>query len=210
MNHNFSKYPICDTDMWVYLYLSDFLGRILQRYEKLVFADVVEQEILAWEENNERYKDIAVYFKQCKEDGVVLVIQHEVHIDKEDRGYLEQTLRDLHFSNGLKNHPKERNKGEFVSALYADHFEMPFIKSNDNAFQVGGIGQKAFPELKVKNWYDIVEEFSVSQDEKIRIRKIVDKEQKQMTYFYEKQKEEKKKQDMLKLLAEKVNKGRLK
>ncbi|WP_240455816.1 hypothetical protein [Virgibacillus sp. Bac332] len=189
--------------------MSDFLERILQRHEKLVFADVVEQEILAWEQNNDKYKDIAVYFRQCKESGVVLVIQHEIHIDKEDRDFLEQTLRDLHFTNGLKNNPKERNKGEFVSALYADHFEMPFMKSNDNTFQVGGKGKLAFPELAVKNWYDIVEEFAYNQDEKIRIRKLVHKEQKQMAYYYENQREEKKKQDMLRILAEKVNKGRL-
>ncbi len=210
MNSDFSKYPICDTDMWVYIYLSDFLGRILIKYEKLVVADVVEQEILAWEENNEKYKRIAVDFKEYKKDGLVLVIEHEVHIDKDDRDFLEQTLIDLHFSNGLKNQPKERNKGEYVSALYADHFEIPFMKSNDNEFQEGGRGRRAFPDLKVKNWYDIVEEFSRSQDEKIRVRKMMEQEQKRMTYHYEMQKEEKKKEDMLKLLADKVNKGRLK
>ncbi|MEC1771971.1 hypothetical protein [Schinkia azotoformans] len=181
----------------------------MQKYEKLVFADVVEQEILAWEQNNNKYKDIAVYFKQCKKDGDVLVIHHEVHIDEDDRDFLEQALRDFDFTNGLKNDPKERNKGEFVSALYADHFEMPFMKSNDNAFQDGGKGKKEFPELIVKNWYDVVEEFATSHDEKIRIRKIVDQEQKQMTYHYEKQKEEKKKQDTLQLLAEMFNKRRL-
>ncbi len=50
MNLDYTKYPICDTDMWVYLYLSDFSNRIFQKYKKLIFADVVEQEILAWEE----------------------------------------------------------------------------------------------------------------------------------------------------------------
>lgn len=209
MKTDFSKYPICDTDMWVYLYLSDFLGRVIQKYRKLVFADVVEKEILAWEKNNDKYKNIAIFFKQCKKDGLVLVIQHEVHIEEEDRDFLEQTLRDLHFTNGLKNDPKEANKGEFVSALYADHFEIPFMKSNDNAFQEGGRGKIAFPELKVKNWYDIVEEFATSQDEKIRIRKIVDQEQRQMTYHFERQKEEKKKQETLNRLAEMFNKRRL-
>ncbi|KGA98661.1 hypothetical protein AJ85_06500 [Alkalihalobacillus alcalophilus ATCC 27647 = CGMCC 1.3604] len=209
MNPDFSKYPICDTDMWVYLYLSDFLGRVLEKYEKLVFADVVEQEILAWEQNNNKYKDIAIYFKECKENDDILVIHHEIHIDEDDRDFLEQALSDFHFTNGLKNDPKERNKGEFVSALYADHFEMPFMKSNDNAFQDGGKGKQEFPELLVKNWYDVVEEFATSHNEKIRIRKIVDQEQMQMKYHYEKQKEDKKKQDTLSKLAERFNKRRL-
>lgn len=209
MKPDFSKYPICDTDIWVYLFLSDFFGRIVQKYEKLVFADVVEQEIMAWENNNEKYKDIASYFSKCKEDGVILVINHEVHLEKDDRDFLEQSLRDLNFTNGLKNDPKELNKGEFVSALYADHFGIPFMHSNDNAFQEEGRGKLAFPELIVKNWYDIVEEFSMTQDEKIRVRKLVENEQKQMVYSYEKQKVEKRKQDTLKSLAEKINKRRL-
>ena len=48
---------------------------------------MVEQEILAWEENNEKYKDIALYFKRCKQDGLVIVIQHEIHIEVDDRQF---------------------------------------------------------------------------------------------------------------------------
>ncbi|TMN22609.1 hypothetical protein [Lentibacillus cibarius] len=209
MSPNFSKFPICDADMWVYLYLSDFLGRVLQKHEKIVFADVVEQEILAWERNNNKDKNIATFFRQCKNNGDLLVIQHELHIDIDDRDFLEQALKELSFTNGLENNPKEKNKGEFVSALYADHFEMPFMKTNDNAFQEGGKGRSEFPELKIKNWYDIVEEFAINQDEKIRIRKIVDKEQKRMNRQYEKLKEEDKKQINLQTLAQMINKKRL-
>ncbi|ACK89596.1 hypothetical protein ACVNRM_07575 [Bacillus paranthracis] len=209
MNLDYTKYPICDTDMWVYLYLSDFSNRIFQKYKKLIFADVVEQEILAWEEKNEKYKNIALYFKRCKQEGLVIVIQHELHIKADDRQFLEQALLDLNFKYGLKNSPKEKNKGEFVSALYADYFEIPFMKTNDKAFQGKGAGRKEFPDLEIKNWYDVVEEFSIDQDEKMRVRKLVEQEQEKMTNHYEKQKEEKKKADLLARLAQQMNDRRL-
>ncbi|HFJ9482170.1 hypothetical protein [Bacillus thuringiensis] len=209
MNLDYTKYPICDTDMWVYIYLSDFSNRIFQKYKKLIFADVVEQEILAWEKNNEKYKDIALYFKKCKQDGLVIVIQHEIHIEVDDRQFLEQALLDLNFKYGLKNSPKEKNKGEFVSALYADYFEIPFMKTNDNAFQENGEGKKEFPDLEIKNWYDVVEEFAIDHNEKIRIRKLVEQEQQKMKDHYEKQKEEKKKEDLLSRLAQQMNNRRL-
>ena len=209
MNLDYTKYPICDTDMWVYLYLSDFSNRIFQKYKKLIFADVVEQEILAWEEKNEKYKNIALYFKRCKQEGLVIVIQHELHIKADDRQFLEQALLDLNFKYGLKNSPKEKNKGEFVSALYADYIEIPFMKTNDKAFQGTGAGRKEFPALEIKNWYDVVEEFSIDQDEKMRVRKLVEQEQEKMTNHYEKQKEEKKKADLLARLAQQMNDRRL-
>lgn len=209
MSIDYSKYPICDADIWVYICLSDFTGRIFQKYGKIVFADVVEQEILDWEIKNEEYKHIALYFKQCKEDELVIVIRHDVDIEEEDRGYLEQTLLDLDFSNGLRNDPREKNKGEFVSAIYADHFGMPFMKTNDNAFQEGGRGRREFQDLEIKNWYDIVEEFAVDQDEKIRVRRVVEQEQNRMKFHYEKQKSEKKKADLLAAFAKSMNSRRL-
>ena len=51
----------------------------------------------------------------------------------------------------IKDEPYERHKGEIVSAIYAEYFEIPFLKSNDKTFCVGNAGQVAFPNLVVKN-----------------------------------------------------------
>ncbi len=51
---------------------------------------------------NEKYKNIALYFKRCKQEGLVIVIQHELHIKADDRQFLEQALLDLNFKYGLK------------------------------------------------------------------------------------------------------------
>jgi hypothetical protein len=204
MNPDYKKYPICDTDIWVNLCLGDLLPRLFGRYEKILFADVVEGEIMAWRKHNE-FAFIADEFAVHKERQNVFVIEHHVHIEQADRVVLEGVLYDLGFRYDFKNEPPEKNKGEFVSAIYADHFGIMCMKTNDNAFQSGGQGVVEFPDLKIKNWYDVVEELVPDSREKIKLRTQVERESKRMTQQHEKLKEAKKKEDMLSKLAEKFN-----
>lgn len=204
-----SKYPICDADIWVYLCLSEYCDRVIKKYGKLIFADVVEKEILAWELNNAKYKKIATDFKRLKVEGYIVVIYHHIDIEEEDREYLEEALRDLDFTHGLSNTPKEKNKGEFVSALYADYFELPFLHTNDKAFKVGGRGKKDFPQLEIRDWYDVVEEFGIDQDEKLRVRKLVIEKGENMQHHFVLQKEKDKTQAMMEKLMKSINLQRL-
>lgn len=208
MNPDFSKYPICDTDIWVNLCLGDLLPSLFRKYEKIVFADVVEGEIMSWLKEP-RFDHVAKEFISLKESGHVLVIEHDVHIEAENRIILEQILYDLGFKHDFKNKPPEKNKGEFVSAIYADHFRMPFFKTNDNAFQEGGIGAREYPELVIKNWYAVVEELVSNPRERIDVHKRVESESKRMEHHYQKHKEERKKEDLLRALAGKFNNKRL-
>lgn len=48
MNFDFLKYFICDMDIWVKLCLGDLLLWFFRKYEKIVFVDVVEGEIIVW------------------------------------------------------------------------------------------------------------------------------------------------------------------
>ncbi|MBO0588413.1 hypothetical protein [Sporosarcina sp. E16_8] len=206
MNENFLEYPICDTDIWVCLCLSEFHHRVIKNHGKLVFADVVEQEIVKWEDGVGKYRFISTIFREYKKEGQILVINHEDHLSLGERKVLERTLKELRFSHGLRNVPHEKDKGEFVSALYADHFSIPFMKTNDNSFQEGGRGKKEFPDLEIKNWYDIVEEHGYDQEERIRVRKLVQEEQEIMGRLFEGHKEEKSKAEMIaKLVALKNN-----
>ena len=66
------------------------------------------------------------------------------------------------------------------------------MKTNDNAFQENGEGRKEFPDLEIKNWYDVVEEFAIDHDEKIRIRKVVEQEQQKCKTIMKKKEEKKK------------------
>lgn len=200
---DFDKYPICDADIWVYLCLGDLSGRVIDKYEKIVFADVVEKEIMAWDNKNDKFQVIASSYQNYKKQGKIKTIYHKIHMTASEQKVLEQVLlEELSFTSGLKNDPREEDKGEFVSALYADHFNIPFMKTNDNEFQEGGRGRVLFPDLNIKSWYDVVENICESQDEKIKVRSLVEKKQEQMNREREKQK-------MLLRLQNKFNSTRL-
>lgn len=207
MSNIFSKYPICDTDIWVNLVLGDMLGHAFQKYKKIVFADVVEGEILAWSRDS-KFSHISSLFEQSKRDGTILVIQHDVDISQPDRLILEDMLYQLNFKHDFRNKPPEKNKGEFVSAIYAQHFGIPFMKTNDGAFQIGGKGRSEFPDLAIKNWYEIVEDLVTDSGEMIRIRSLVEKERQRMNN-HKTARQQKKKDDLLKDLAKKFNNSRL-
>lgn len=216
MSAEFKKYPICDADMWVNMCLTGFCDRVFSKYGKLVFADVVEQEVLAWERSDGRYKKVATDFKDHKASQNILVISHTRDLTEDIRTILESALTDLDFKHGLLNRPQEKNKGEFVSALYADHFEIPFMKTDDSAFKEGGAGNKEFPDLLIKDWYVLVEELAINQSEKLKIRGLLENERKSMKNDFERQKEKKKesageKQKLLQLdrLKQKLNRSRL-
>lgn len=177
--NDFTQHPICDTDIWVNLCLGDVLDEFFSVHTRIIVADVVEEEIMKWQTNTD-YSKIATEYQKYKQSGCILVIQHDVHIETTVRKLLEKTLLDLGFANDFANKPPEDNKGEYVSAIYADHFGIPFLKSNDNAFQEGGRGRKEFPDLKVKNWNDTIRELIADDKKRFAIVSKVEKENMRM------------------------------
>lgn len=177
--NEFSKYPICDTDIWINLCLGGLLNEVFRLHKKIIVADVVEGEIMNWSKNK-KYCFIADEFQRYKSNGYILVIEHDKHIPESSRKILERMLYDLKFQNDFKNDPPEDDKGEFVSAIYADYFKIPFMKSNDGAFQEGGKGREAFPELIVKNWNDTLRDLVKDDMRRISIAKKVEEENRRM------------------------------
>jgi len=148
---NFNNYPICDTDIWVDIILAKLDDLLFDKYEKIIVANVVEWEIKQFQ-SNPYHKNIAEKFIAYRDAGFIIVIHH-TNIDGESRKLLEKQLYDCNFQfkNGLSVKPHEKHKGEIVSAIYAEFFELPFLKSNDGTFNDGNLGRQAFPDLIVKN-----------------------------------------------------------
>lgn len=150
-----SKYPICDTDIWVDVNLVHIENLLIDKYEKLIFADVVEGEILKFSQNNQ-YNFIANNFLSYRDNEKIIVINH-TDFSYGLRMLLEKQLFDLSyaygfkFSDGLAYIPYEEHKGEIISAMYAKQFNIPFLKSNDGTFKQGNAGQMAFPTVIIKN-----------------------------------------------------------
>ena len=168
-----AQYPICDTDIWVDAILSKLDQDLINKYNKLIVADVVEKEILNFKKNNS-FKVIAEKFLGYKKVGSIIVIKHS-DIDINDRKFLEKQLVDCdnRFETGLADNPHERHKGEIVSAIYAEYFEIPFLKSNDGAFHKGNIGNIAFPNLIVKNLEDMLNDLLSNEKRKSECRQMI-------------------------------------
>lgn len=175
----FSQYPICDTDIWVKLCLGGILKELFFLHKKIIVADVVEGEIMKWQ-SNPHFSKIATEFQRCKRDACILVIQHDVHIVLEEKKLLERILLDLGFSNDFGNKPPEENKGEYVSAIYADYFGITLMRSNDHAFQEGGRGRIEFPDLVIKNWSDTLRDLIRDDRQRIAMAAKVEEESKRM------------------------------
>lgn len=156
--NDLTKYPICDTDIWIDAVLADLDSALISRYHRLIVADVVEKEILKFKKNDS-FKTIAEKYLTYKESEKIIVIHHS-DIVEEERKFLEKQLVecDDRFETGLADVPHEQHKGEIVSAIYAEYFEIPFLKSNDRAFKEGGMGRVAFPDLIVKNLNDMLKD----------------------------------------------------
>lgn len=169
-----SNYPICDTDIWVDIILAKLDDALIEKYEKIVVADVVEKEIFKFGKN-EYFKVIAEKYKVLKKNEKIIVIEHSA-IDEEDKKFLEKQLVDCddRFQTGLEDSPHEEHKGEIVSAIYAEHFECPFLKSNDGAFHEGNMGRIAFPDLVVKNREDMLRDLTDEQSRHEYRQAIID------------------------------------
>lgn len=146
-----SFYPICDSDIWVDINIAKIETILFEKYKKIVIADVVYNELLKWG-NNKEFSFIATNLKRYIKENKIVIIKHD-KIEEEERKLLEKQLLEtkLNFISGLSDFPHEKNKGEIVSALYAKHFELLFLKSNDGIFKGENAGRKAFPDLVVKN-----------------------------------------------------------
>ncbi|GEA33637.1 hypothetical protein [Clostridium diolis] len=46
--------------------------------------------------------------------------------------------------------------GEYMSAIIANYYGIPLMKSDDHLFKDGGRGKDLYPDLEVKSWNDTV------------------------------------------------------
>ena len=175
----YRKYPICDTDIWVYVCLGGIEDKLIRKYKKILMADVVVQEISAWNIDGYKYNYIYHNFKKYLDNNDIIEIKH-TEINEEDKCVLEVSLYQYGFENGFENLPKEEHKGEIVSAIYADHFRIPILASNDGAFKEDGDAFEMFEDLEVYDWLKIAEILTNKAIEKVKLMTKVDTEQSNM------------------------------
>lgn len=167
--------PIVDTDIWVFLIQSGFDQRLIQRYGFIFVSDTVEQEILKWKRNHGESQSIALKFEDYKEAGKIRVIDYE-SFDELEQSIINHQLEDY----GLRHVGIiEKNKGEFVSLLYALHKELKIFKTNDRNF-VNEIEQSIQQQITITNWDTLLDKYSSSIKEKAEARRVTKNRQNKM------------------------------
>lgn len=198
-NSNYEKYPICDTDIWVNSCLSNIVEDLFKVRMKILVSDIFEKEIEKWKKSRTHSK-VYEKFIQSKNQNRILVISYNEDIDSEDKLILEHRLTELGFADYSS---LEKNKGEYVSALYTECFSIPFMKSNDSEFCYLGSGKKQFPGLEVRNWDMTLKDIIKTKEKIKKIQKTLKIEQKNMRQSQIEYKEEYNLEDKLDKLAEK-------
>ena len=102
---DYSKYPICDTDIWVNLCLGDIEDKLFSKHEKVSFVDVVKEEILNWTSGKRSF--IATKFNRASDNNIAITInvceEENSDISKEDRQIIEkQLIEDAGFPKGFQ------------------------------------------------------------------------------------------------------------
>lgn len=167
--------PIVDTDIWVFLIQSGFDQRLIQGYGFIFVSDTVEQEILKWKRNHGESQSIALKFEDYKEAGKIRVINYE-SFDELEQSIINHQLEDY----GLRHVGIiEKNKGEFVSLLYALHKELKIFKTNDRNF-VNEIEQSIQQQITITNWDTLLDKYSSSIKEKAEARRVTKNRQNKM------------------------------
>lgn len=168
---NYSKYPICDTDIWVNLCLGEIENELFRKYIKVFFVSTVRDEIIRWKKG--KYPCISEKLSEKIKHDLALIIEVE-ELDESDRKIIEKQLIEdagypLGFNTPLEN---RHNMGEYMSAIVADHFGILLMKTEDGLFKEGGRGKELYPDLKVKCWRDTVNDLVKIKDRERIIEKV--------------------------------------
>lgn len=167
--------PIIDTDIWVFLIQSGFDQRLLERYGFIFVSDTVEKEILKWNRNHGESKSIAAKFEEYKEAAKIRVIDYE-SFDALDQAIINHQLEEYGLQHvGIV----EKNKGEFVSLLYALHKELKVFKTNDRNF-LEEIEKSIQEQIRITNWDELLDKYSTSIKEKAEARRVTENKQNKM------------------------------
>lgn len=167
--------PIVDTDIWVFLIQSGYEKRLIKHYGFLFVSDIVEQEILKWNRNQGNSKAIALKFEDYRSDEKIRVIQIDSFDDFEQK-VINHQLQDY----GLQHvGVMEKNKGEFVSLIYALHKNLKRFKTNDRNF-LTEIEEAVKKEITITNWNDLLDKYSSNPKEKSEAIKVTQNRQVKM------------------------------
>lgn len=171
---------ICDTNIWVKVNLCDKLAVFLSKFKELAFAEVVENEISKWRDNNIKYSKIYETFINHKNQSIIQVIVHS-ELPLCIQNIVFNDLQTYFGITEMDNSERSiSNLGECISVLYAYHLEIPYFQSDDIAFFEENNIQERFRDLKLVTWNDIARCITKDERERIRLNALIEVEEENM------------------------------
>lgn len=169
---------ICDTNIWVKACLGKVLDRFFYNFGLITFADGVENEILKWSRNDNRFKEISSKFEEHR--GTKLNVIYLDDIDSFNQILIKKQLKEFGFDNLDNSKDTIKNLGEYLSISYAYFLDIPFLQTEDVEFYESIDLEKKFKGIQIVTWNDISGIITQSDKERIKLNKAIEEEQKLM------------------------------
>lgn len=196
----------CDTNIFVDFSLISKFQEFINTFKRLNIADAVFDELKDWSRENYDYSFVFDNLeRQFKEETCILI--KESHFQPLQKQIIKRRLESVNkLLNDIDQERKKHlNKGEIVSAVYAEVIGAPFIQSNDNF--PGELKRTEFGNIKFYNRMDILKRICVSIKESQHFNDRINRERRKMDKSFRNSKEIEKstlpvKSDIIKSLLE--------
>lgn len=174
MNPQEIKY-ICDTNIWVKACLGKVLDSFFNNFGLIAFADGVENEILKWSRNKDKFQEISSKFEEHR--GTKLNVIYLKDIENLNQNLIRRQLKDFGFDNLDNSKDTIKNLGEYLSISYAYFLDIPFLQTEDVEFYESIDLKNRFKGIQIITWNDISGKITNSDKERIQLNKRIEEEQ---------------------------------
>lgn len=169
---------ICDTNIWVKACLGKVVESFFETFGIVAFADGVENEILKWSTNKNRFETISSTFIEHR--GKSLNVIYLTDIDPVNQSLIKRQLSDFGFNNLDNSSQTIKNLGEYLSIAYAYFLDIPFLQTEDVEFYESIDLQNRFKGIEIVTWNEIATKITRNDNERIQLNKLIEREQKIM------------------------------
>ncbi|MDW5524641.1 hypothetical protein R6Z02_12855 [Carnobacterium maltaromaticum] len=166
---------ICDTNIWVRACLGKVVENFFKNFGNVTFADGVENEILKWSMNKDRFEIISSMFEEHK--GTNLSVIYLNDIDLVNQKLIKRQLKEFGFESLDNSKETIKNLGEYLSISYAYFLEIPFLQTEDVEFYESIDLENRFKGIEIVTWNDIACRITQSDKERIQLNKLIEQEQ---------------------------------
>lgn len=169
---------ICDTNIWVKVVLGNVQTPFFTVFKDISFADAVENEIIKWEKNADKFNRIAKDFTESKEQKFSVI--YLCNLDPIIQVSIKRQLKQFGFTDLDNSKSVIKNLGEYLSVVYAYFLDIPFLQTEDLEFYEEIDLQSNFKGIEIITWNQIAQKITKNDKDRIRLNTTIENEQRLM------------------------------